>query len=162
MGVLYGPEKGVPTDITTVGQFGVPSLGFTAELLAVMPPFLATLGDSWRRATAGPIMFYIPPLSPILQPVRCTVSARLQTAKILKVGSHSIGIPTITLTMTQSTWHTYIWWLSSLSRWANVYCIHYWRILYCISHKSMSSVVVSLGWTLPSSASADHVREVKL
>ena len=74
-----------------------------------------TLGDSWpllatRNRGANPIR------SPVLQPVRCTVSARLQTAKILKVGSRSIEIPTITLTMTQSTWHTYTWWLSILSR----------------------------------------------
>ena len=65
-----GPEKGVPTDITTVGEFGLPSLGFTAELLAVIATLLATLGRSWRYATAGPILFYIPHLSPKMQPMR--------------------------------------------------------------------------------------------
>ena len=43
--MLYGPEKGVPTDITTVGQFDPPSLGFTAELLAAN---CHALGDPWR------------------------------------------------------------------------------------------------------------------
>ena len=61
--MLYGPEKGVPTDITTVGRFGLPSLGFTAELLAAIAALLATLGDSWRYATARPILSYVPLLS---------------------------------------------------------------------------------------------------
>ena len=70
MGVLCGPGERVPTDITKVGQFGVPSLGFTAELLAVIA---TTLGDSWpllatRNRGANLV------LTPVLQPVRCSLA----------------------------------------------------------------------------------------
>ena len=160
--MLYGPEKGVPTDITTAGQFYLPSLGFTAELLAVNchplgDPWrpLATLGDPWRYATARPILFNNSLLShpslplPMMQPIRRTVGARLQAAKIIK--ANSFGFPlyrssTVASTMTPKHLACICFgglavFLANLL--CNTFCLDDTLLHLAYEH------VVSLGWTVP-------------
>ena len=120
--MLYGPEKGVRTDITTVGQFG-PGAVLLAEpwlYSGALGGHCHPLGDPWRPlATLGdtqqrvqiPILFYITLPSRMTQPMRCVTGARLQTAKIIKAKSSGFPLyqtPTFASTMTRSTWRTYV------------------------------------------------------